>query len=494
MRDVLKEFFQGRLSTDETVSHICRLTHEEDPNWRNNALILIITLKKIKSQLYHLLSLSELNSNSQENTLSSLYSSLISALKITFQTSPDISWKDGLFHRKSISRLNLHNVGITSNFHLSYSISQENFVQHDNPILGVSSVIGITYCHQQDEDSAQTKLCLDAEYTSGSAGTTADGIGEYHDDEMNKNIAKSSTITAKYLTRLVNGYHSSGQLFKEMPQLFQHVQTIIKAHFHPNPIEGACCVVTKAFLEKDGSVSVVTSSVGDCMAIAWDKKNKSVTVLASARHHDFGMQFNPISITDNLSGSAMQTTVHNFKNPIVIIRMTDGAWQPLPNNQSIIKNDRKTKKRYLEPAININTWNTMLTEFDAKNPHASATDYRDFLLSKIISNLNETKKQLHGFVDFLKSSYLNKFMDQTNKTLDSATFKEFYTWLKNIDIKFHAQLSQLLTQQEYVMDLIKDACLAEIISSLENNIELGDDVTLTVHDPQAIYDFCEFKL
>ncbi len=494
MREVLKEFFQGTISTNETISHIYRLTHQENLNWRDNVLILIITLKKIKRQISHQASSTENSSDSQKTPSRALYSELIRALKIQFQTSPGMSWKDGLFHQKSTSTLNLHNIGITSNFHLSHLISQDNFVRHDDPISGLSSVIGITYCNHKDEDLAQTKLCLDAEYTCGSAGTTADGVGEYHDHEMNQNIAKSSTITAKYLTRLVNGYSSSAQLLKDMPQLFQNVQSIIKAHFSPNPVEGACCVVTKAFFEKDGSVSVVTGAVGDCMAIAWDKLNKSVNVLASARHHDFGMQFNPISITDNLSGTATQTTLHNFKNPIVIFRMTDGAWQALPNNQSKIKHDRKNKKRYFEPTIDTHSWNKMLSEFDEKNPHASTNNYRDFLLSRIISTLNETKKQLIDIINLLKSNYLVNYLAQTEKTLDTITFNEFYAWLKKHDNEFHSQFTQILKQQEYVMDLIKDASLKEIVSSLENNIEIGDDVTLSVQDPQSIYEFCECKL
>jgi hypothetical protein len=392
----------------------------------------------------------------------------------------ELSWKDALFHTSQKPRMSLSDLTFVGKFHLDIPCSANDFLKFNSEEMQVCAAIGITNADGRQQVADQSKLCLDADFSIGYTGTTVDGIGVYHDISNNRRILKSSQLTAKYITRIVEGYVSPDLLYEEIPLIFSQVKTLIQNHYEGSILESACAVFTKVFYLNKVTCQVITGSVGDCTAFAWNPISKKVVILASARQHDQGPQFNPMSIVDKLDGTKLQRSKTTLPRDAVIFRMTDGAWQMLPNIQSGVLHDHSTQRDYIETVVDIEQLSYLFSNFDEKHPNASEQEYRDLLLTEVISTVNKTKDSIRVLLDAIQKIHLPRCAVVMCADEDVVKFGDFMNWLSQENQETHGMLVLTLNRLEYVITLMGSLPVSELCNTLNNHVDLGDDTLITV--------------
>lgn len=453
----------------------------KDPNHSAENKLLLVSLMHQSKRVFV---------NSKDAQLERRYNKLTKGVVqgITGTSLSHLSWKEALFNPSSKTKLSISDITIVSRFHLNSRSSEAEFVKFDSLKLHLCSGIGITSADSRPEMTEDAKLCLDADFNIGYTGTTVDGIGVYQDIGKNKDILKSSKLTAKYVSLLADSYTEASHLLGAVPLIFSQVNQLIRNEFAGNILESACCVLTKVFHLGNSTCQVVTGSVGDCMAFAWNPSSKQVVMLASARQYDFGAQFNPLSITDKLAESQVQKSIIELPQEAVIFRMTDGAWQMLPNVQSDVHQDDSTNRSYIDTIIDTAKLSKMFSDFDERHSNPTEGDYRDMLLAEILSAVNATKVSVKKIIDDIQLLYLPKCSETLGVDVNILQFGAFIRWLLNEDMPLHDQLILMLNRLEYAVSLMNEAPVIEIFNALNKGIDFGDDVLLTVQRTGTQYE------
>lgn len=400
---------------------------------------------------------------------------------------PQESWKDALFcSNNQAQRAYLANFEHSGLFHVNQRSEVADFQTYQQPQLHYSAALGITHADNRTDPNEKTELCLDAEYQLEETGTTVDGIGVYQSIENNQHILKSSKLTAKIVTRLCHAYADPEALFRALPWIFQQSRHLIKKHFEGAITESACCVMTKVFAHNDECVEVISAGVGDCLAFAWLPEQNRVVTLSSAKQYDYGVQFNPLSVTDALSESMIQRSRILLPNTAIIFRMTDGAWQMLPNQTSKKQVDVHAKRHFIETVIDHKAMATLLSQFTENNPNATEVDYRDFLLQHITKKINALKLTAPELFQTMLPDKLDAYKQAHQTQATEPTFAEFSPWFEDQEPETHAKLIETLSQLECVMDLLSNVTIQELCQSFTQKLELGDDTTLSVQSLSSL--------
>lgn len=474
MKKLIEEYVVGSMAADSAASKIISMTKSTHERSLDNKILLVKLLHNLK------------NNEERKESYLLLKGALINAVKL--KPGSSLSWKDVMFQSGEY-RASLSDVTLTSKFHLNTPCGLDDFQKKDLPEMNFSSVIGITHADNRKEVEDKTELCLDADYSCGYTGTTVDGIGAYLDIKDNKKIMKSSKLTAKYVTRIVNNVKGPDALYNAIPGIFSNVNALIRNYFRKLVVESACGVFTKAFYHDENMCEVVTGAVGDCMAFAWVPDLKKIVMLATARQHDFGPQFNPVAMTDKLVGTMIQRSRVILPRNAVIFRMTDGAWQMLPNVQSDTLLDEVGKRKYLESTIDDEKLSQLFVEFDYEHSNATAQDYRDVLLDEIIKNVNSVKASLEPLLGRIQSVCLVEFSKERDMECKDVMFHEFSDWLVFQDEETHDDFLTMLKRLECVIDLLDTVPVLALCDSLLTKVDIGDDTTLAVQSLREVGGF-----
>lgn len=391
------------------------------------------------------------------------------------------AWKDALFNtthsgwRNTLSAFQREGL-----FHIDQPTVDDDFIQTKNEATHYSAILGITHSDSRANPVQRVELCLDAEYQYRNTGTTVDGIGVYPDLAHNRAILKCSKLTAKTLTQLAQQMDDPKQLFDALPTLFDLTRQVIKSHFRNTISESACAVMTKVFPYSDELCEVVTAGVGDCLAFAWLPTQKQVINLASAKQYDFGRQYNPLSVTNNLTPSMIQRSRILLPNNAVIFRLTDGAWQMLPNRTSSRQFDAQAKRHYIETSIDTTAMATLFCTMSETPLLDNSEGYREFLTQHIIRTVNRLKHNTPTLLQDDIPAALKEYQSTHPSGESDPTFAEFSPWLAQQNPERHQAWIDCLTQLECVIDLLQDVSLSELNSAFANQFELGDDTTFSV--------------
>ncbi len=397
--------------------------------------------------------------------------------------------------------------GITVNgfFHLSQTITPERFVIDEESLPGISGLLGSTYFSADKPFSSEKTLCLDTNYQSGTAGATSDGYGHFMTEKENCAVQQAAYRIVKLAVRYANFYTDAETFYQDLPQLLHHIGQAVKQSFlHPEEAGTASCALTKAFIQqneknekgegnensKGNKKIVVSGGVGDGMVIAWDPCLNKLTVLLNPRQYDRGFQFTPISITETLKGQMIQRNVTILPSEAFLIRMTDGAWQLLPN-RSVKLFDVDANKHYMEYTLDVNILEEKLQIFALQNPDAKARNYREFLQSIMQVALEDQKSLLLEYQHSTKQK-LKQFgeeknhgnsapneKNENNKSNNVKTFSDFIAWAENTDKDFHNLLLMGLQILGFTPEVLQDMPLFDFSKTLEK-INIGDDITLHV--------------
>lgn len=471
LKRLVEEYMSGQRSLKVVLPQIGSLIKATDRS--NDNTLQFLALMRQSKKIFR---------DSNDALLETRYNDLTQGIVayLTGSSKSQLTWKEVIFSPHSKTKLAISDVSIVSRFHLDSPSTDAEFKKFDSVEQHLSSGIGITSADSRPDMTEQLKLCLDADYNIGHTGTTVDGIGVYQDMSRNKAIMKASKLTAKYVSLIAERYTDPTILFQSVPFIFSQVNHLIRNHFSGNILESACCVLSKIFPKDNATYQVVTGSVGDCMAFAWDPNSKEVVMLASARQYDFGAHYNPLSIADKLADSLIQRSMIDLPQEAVIFRMTDGAWQMLPNIQSEVHLDQSTHRSYIDTIIDVAKLSEIFSDFDESHPNPTVSDYRDMLLTEILRAVNTTKVSIREMIDEIQTQYIPECLKSFDIEPCTLKFGDFLKWLLNEDKNRHDEFVLMLNRLEYANSLMAEAQVVEIFTALNKGIDFGDDVLLTV--------------
>jgi len=251
-------------------------------------------------------------------------------------------------------------------------------------------------------------------------------------------------------------------------------QAVKYSFLHPEEAETASCVVTRLFKTDDSdTLTLVTAGIGDGMVAVFNPQLFTVTTLIQPRQYDRGIQFTPVSVTENLAKSTLQCVACQIPAGSVLLRMTDGAWESLPHRRSEVLMDSVAQKRYLDYTLDETQFGELLKDFAEEYPTATAANYREYLQSRIQQYIENQKAQLLQQQADLQSK-LKTFHGTTTSKLG-----DFITWASQHNANFRLQFYQFLKTLNISNENIEQLLLSVLEDQLQH-IQLGDDICINV--------------
>lgn len=411
------------------------------------------------------------------DTIQAKLSDLRQALKHkALLPTPDYSWKDSLYNAPTELPQRQKATNITP--HAFNQPLDESSVPITDSHPNFSAANGATRAHEFGLN--KSFLAAGASTARQYSFATSDAISK-RDKYTTEAMARASYFTSKHLTRLVAHSDNKKALLRDLPTIFAACSKEVRTKSNAS----ANGILTVVFPTKDvHAVDVVTASVGDNLAIAWDPKNRSVKVLTTPyvslptnqRHGQ--TQTQRVAITENLPAELLNVDETRLSTDCYILHLTRGVWEMLPGNQ-MAPNALTSHADEDFYAVNIDT--AFLTDLLSAIPldNASSISLLEAIKTNLLEHANTHLRQLIEDVNRVNALLSKQTREGDLNALLANNINEAEAINRLLE---HYQLSPNETQQNF-------------FKKLQNEVSTGSQQTIVVRramlaprNPQVVLD------
>ncbi len=349
--------------------------------------------------------------------------------------------------------------------------AEDRFCLMGNRNFDFSCVLGTTYANDGFPSEPLGSRYLDTFYSTHTVEAIADGYMHYADDMRNQAICAVANCTLETLVTLSRKCDDAHSLFQALPGIFQRTGDIVRERLHtPDQKEEAGALFTATFAKNAHEREIVTGSVGDAAAIAWIPETQKVVVLAHPRQYKVHGVFDPMAVTEPLTGGMVQKSFHVLPSSIFVIRMTDGAWQSFPYTSSRL-HDTDAGYDYIEYQLDTDYLRAKLLSCCPGKEETNASDYAVFLRDLVFSETERKRANLKHVKE-----KLGEIMGEDSQ----GSLHEFYERIRHSDPEFFVQFTEFLRDFERPIEDLSAITLEQFRESLQEGVYMGDDVLISI--------------
>lgn len=392
--------------------------------------------------------------------------------KISTTFSSTKQWKNELLDVVMQDPLKSSCKSFSANYSINRQLSTSNrFFNQEDQAKHRAMSLGTTFASNKASKSTSSQMCVDADYSVPGIGATTDGLGHPKDPIMLKAIGRAAYFTAKNLVRVAEGYTSANELYQDLDYVFKTAGRLSMSKTTAGTDALAAGVLTRAFRNRNSDkVSVVTGGLGDCIAVAWEPSKGKVTTLAQARQYYQMFQYSPQGVTANFPETKLSRSSHEFDADVVIMRLSDGAWESLPHT---IKECELEGQKYFEIDVDHVAFANIMNK--AANSR-QASSCRDNLQAAVMAEVELQRQQLLESTKAVQA-VLAKYAK--GHDIASAKLNDLISYATDNNGEL-PKLKAYLDNQQFDLKQANIMPLEVLASALTAELKVGDDVTISV--------------